>query len=215
MNRYTAVILSVWLVALTLVVSAPAAAHNADPTIRDWVPAMNQPSYWETNGWECSKHAPDANPIFPTVLRPTKTIYKGGQFVNVYRSNTVVYAPHVHRIGQPPAAVSWWMTCFKPPKDKPVLRYGGRILGPCGDPFYTARIWNGQRSTRPVTIILEVRQTGRVLFKRTLQPGQSVKPRAQWVPGGRTLILRRGNGDIIDRERTVTGTFSWRECRNG
>ena len=99
-------------------------------------------------------------------------------------------------------------------KKQTILRYGGRILGPCGDPFYTARIWNGSKSTRPVTIILEVRG-GRTLWKRTLQPGQSMKPRATWLPGGKVLILRRGNGSIIDRERTVTGTFSWSECRNG
>ena len=101
-----------------------------------------------------------------------------------------------------------------PPKKRKVLRYGGRILGPCGDPFYTARIWNGAKSTRPVTIILEVRN-GRTLWKRTLQPGQSIKPRATWLPGGKVLILRRGNGTVIDRERTVSGTYSWSECRNG
>ena len=48
-----------------------------------------------------------------------------------------------------------------------------------------------------------------------LQPGQSAKPKAKWVRGGRMLVLRRGNGDIIDTERTVTGTYPWTECRNG
>ena len=110
--------------------------------------------------------------------------------------------------------VSYFVIYERPPVKKTILRYGGRILGPCGDPWYTARIWNGSKSTRPVTIILEVRN-GRTLWKRTLQPGQSMKPRATWLPGGKVLILRRGNGDVIDRERTVTGTFSWSECRNG
>ena len=99
-------------------------------------------------------------------------------------------------------------------KQRKVLRYGGRILGPCGDPFYTARVWNSRNSTRAVTVILEVRN-GRRLWKRTLQPGQSAKPRATWLPGGKVLILRRGNGTVIDRERTVSGTYSWSECRNG
>lgn len=203
---------------------APVAAGEVDSfpngvTVLKWPGSVtNHVNYWENKfpGYDCRKYESNERIVMPAVVGlKVKTIYKGGQWNNVWNYNKWTNNVYGWKNGQKWAfGFSHKFVCTKKTAPKKILRYGGRILGPCGDPFYTARIWNSGRSTRPVAIILEVRG-GRTLWKRVLQPGQSIKPRVQWVAGGKTLILRRGNGDIIDRERTVTGTFPWTECKTG
>jgi hypothetical protein len=199
----------------TALPSSVVTAHDATPKVIDgtdgtpgFTSKYNRPNYWaqRLNAEFCV--TPDT--FVAAIYKVSHTVVKGSTWLNVY--NRYAKPPHVHT-PDGDRGVSWRILCYRN-LNQPVLNYGGRILGPCGDPFYTARIWNGRKSTRPVTIVLEVRG-GRTLWKRTLQPGQSIKPAAQWVAGGKVLILRRGNGSIIDRERTVTGTFPWTECRRG
>ena len=184
----------------------------------------NQTDYWEEQfdrpdrlNLTCVKFEDPATPwVSPSFFN--RVIVKAGSNQSVEKPHEVLFNVKkgqkvAHYSGKENShiiACRW----TKEKKKKPVLNYGGRILGPCGDPYYTARIWNGKRSTRPVAIVLEIRN-GPTLWKRVLQPGESKKPKAKWVRGGRFLVLRRGNGDIIDTERTVTGTYPWTECRKG
>lgn len=107
----------------------------------------------------------------------------------------------------------------KPPTEPPFIDItkvkvgAGRILGPCGDPYYTARIKNRAYSSGPIAFVLKA--NGKLVWKKVLKPGQTAKPKPRWFKGGVKLVLKRGNGKVYDREVTITGTFPWTECRNG
>lgn len=221
MKRLLLAVMALALIA-TALPSSVVTAHDATPKVIDgtdgtpgFTAKYNRPNYWAQRFGAEFCTTPDT--FVAAIYKVSHTVVKGSTWLNVYYRQAK--PPHVHGYkwfdGKKTPwefGVSWRILCYKK-LGEPVLKYGGRILGPCGDPFYTARAWNSRKSTRPVTVVL--RAGNRILWKRTLSPGQSVKPKPVWVRGGVLLTLRRGNGDLIDRERTVTGTFPWTECRSG
>lgn len=102
------------------------------------------------------------------------------------------------------------VTCDCPPVEK-VKAGNGRILGPCGDPFYAAQAQTFAKSDRPITFSLW--RDGERIWKAKAEPGDKVRMAPRWFPGGVRLVLKDGSGKVYDRERTVSGTFPWDACR--
>ena len=228
-TRLRVVLLAIFVAGIVLAgATANTYAHDALPKVEAWEQAMNQETYWERNGWRCTKYEDNPNVFIPAVTGTKyKTIVKGGQWVNIYWR--LAHPPHVHgwKAKATPDTfttiewdfgVSWKTVCSKPeePKRKPkVVAPKARILGPCGDPWFGA-VLNNKRSERPVAFVVRWHNGNQWrTVKRVLRGGERKVFGPRYVIGGKRVTVRRGNGTLLASETFRAGFYGWRssECQ--